>query len=139
MVDLQDAYEHRPFPYPDKEYLMAPTEPILLLPFSNLRCNPCFDWAMSSCPIHPVDTTRTGSPTNIANESVFLSNSESETREDDSDNEDLSPTVLPYAYASPSVYNVPRESRTYDFDSSDDDMSFDYNSSSSDSSRQHLH
>ena len=38
---------------------------------------------MTRYPIRPVDVTRTGSPTNIVNESVFFASNESETNDDD--------------------------------------------------------
>ena len=132
MIDLQDAVVHQPFPFPDSEYLVPPTGPIFL-PYADPRGEACYSWSMTRCPICPVDVTRTGSPTNIADESVFLESSESETNDDDLETEDLSPTVLPYAYASPEVYNTSREPQSYDFDSSDDDMRFGYDPSSPES------
>ena len=99
MMDLCNAYKLRPFSHHDKEYMVPTTGPFVLLS-GDFRFDPRSFWAMSSCSIHQVDAFRTGSPTNVANESVFLMNSDNETDVDE-ENEDSSPAVSPYAYAHP--------------------------------------
>ena len=118
MVDFSDAVSYQPFQHPDCEYCVHLTEPI--------------SWCSTKCSVRFADPTRSGSPTNVAKESVFLMNSENETDVDD-ENEDLSPTVSPCAYAHPDVYGSPRASQNLEFDSSDEDMSFNYESSGPDS------
>ena len=131
MVDFHDAVAYQPFQCPDCEYLVPPTGPTFL-PSNDMDRRPCYSWCLTKCPICSAELTRSGSPTNVANESVFLMSSENETDVDE-ENEDLSPAVLPYAYANLNVYGIPRASRNYELDSSDEDMSCNYESSSPDS------
>ena len=132
MVDTHDAFDCQPFPFPACEYLVPPTGPIFL-PSTDHRSEAYYYWYMTRRPMSSADVNRTGSPTNVANESVFLASSESETNDDNHGTEDLGPTVLPYAYANPDAYDTPRASLSYDFNSSDDDMSFSYTQNNSDS------
>ena len=131
LLNARDVVFYRPFLFPDVDYRVPPTVPI---PFPlDAPVGGIYSWCMTRYSYRQDDVTRTGSPTNIVKESVFLASSENETNDEDTDNQDLGPTVLPYAYASPEVYSTPRESQSFDFDSSEDDMSFEYHPSSPES------